>query len=496
MHNNKIILAIFAVFTLLAAGCTISPEQLVTANPIVKDFLRQYPNAEVKITFFSKAESERMLNSIKEDCGKDSLQAKNYYKVTIEDPTSGLFILSWLDWDNKIVECVLKKSQIRNENAKGSLTDGLEEAMPVIEPSKSTRAESRTEEDVQETTSISAILPSQPTVSTPIESESEQSEAEQCSASCDDGNKCTFDYCNSFTEFECKHKLIEPCFNDGVCEEEETSLPLAPSCPNLGWVAAGKVSSGASLESQAEKGYYSYKNSINSGQNSDCPESCDDSNPSTSDYYDFKKQECGHYACVKDTTLLKITVSEPQENLVIVSNSANFRFKINKNGQCTYILDSNAASDWINMVSDVETSQSLTGLAQGNHEIYVRCYDTSNNVQTYKAHFSVDLNPPSIEIYTPIGTVSGDWTRISVRTNVESKCSYSWEASGVNFSDRFGPAPMDETGAMRHSQQLNSLHNSSTYIVSVACNYMDYSNTVSKTFKVDFSNEEGVVFPT
>ena len=107
MRNNNVLSIIFVIFALLAAGCSISPEQLVTANPIVKDFLKQYPNAEVKITFFSKAESEKMLNLIKGNCGKDDLQAKNYYKVTIEDTESGLFILSWLDWDNKIVECVL-----------------------------------------------------------------------------------------------------------------------------------------------------------------------------------------------------------------------------------------------------------------------------------------------------------------------------------------------------------------------------------------------------
>ena len=52
-------------------------------------------------------------------------------------------------------------------------------------------------------------------------------EKKQCPASCDDGNKCTKDYCSSGTNYECRHDTITSCCGNGKCESGES----CSSCP-------------------------------------------------------------------------------------------------------------------------------------------------------------------------------------------------------------------------------------------------------------------------
>lgn len=52
----------------------------------------------------------------------------------------------------------------------------------------------------------------------------------ECLPSCDDPNKCTEDYCNADTDFECKHKQIIPCCGNSICEEDETTSSCSKDC--------------------------------------------------------------------------------------------------------------------------------------------------------------------------------------------------------------------------------------------------------------------------
>ncbi len=95
---------------LLVSGClSVSPEALIASSPVVQEFLSDYPNAEIKATFYSEAEAAQMLDTIKVDCEKEVVVAKDYYKITITDAESGLSLTAWLDWDRQIVECAVKK---------------------------------------------------------------------------------------------------------------------------------------------------------------------------------------------------------------------------------------------------------------------------------------------------------------------------------------------------------------------------------------------------
>ena len=98
------------IFVLLSSGCiSVSPEAIIASSPIVQQFLAEYPNAEIKATFYSEAEAAQILDEIKADCDKETVIAKDFYKVTITDPDSGLSITAWVDWERQLIECAAKK---------------------------------------------------------------------------------------------------------------------------------------------------------------------------------------------------------------------------------------------------------------------------------------------------------------------------------------------------------------------------------------------------
>lgn len=106
----KPLLAFTFVAVLLVSGCIgISPEDIVKSNPMVSQFLEDYPNAEVKVTHFTAEQAGNMLEDIRSDCENPYMEATEFYKITIEDEASGLSIISWLDWPNKRIECAVKK---------------------------------------------------------------------------------------------------------------------------------------------------------------------------------------------------------------------------------------------------------------------------------------------------------------------------------------------------------------------------------------------------
>ncbi len=108
-HNYLFSLALIS--TVFISGCIQIPipENLILAHPIVKEFLKGYPNSEIKVTLFLKTQSQNLIESIRNDCNNPYLEPKTFYRVTIEDKESGLSLLAWIDWDNQSVECVVKK---------------------------------------------------------------------------------------------------------------------------------------------------------------------------------------------------------------------------------------------------------------------------------------------------------------------------------------------------------------------------------------------------
>ncbi|NIO20356.1 MAG: DUF2341 domain-containing protein [Candidatus Aenigmarchaeota archaeon] len=104
----KYALLVLLIFILIGSGCVgLTPEGLAYANPLVKEFMEQYPNAQVQVTHFTALQSLRMLENMSVDCGKN-ITAKEFYRITIDDPDSRLNVVAWVDWEDKKLECAVK----------------------------------------------------------------------------------------------------------------------------------------------------------------------------------------------------------------------------------------------------------------------------------------------------------------------------------------------------------------------------------------------------
>ena len=51
-----------------------------------------------------------------------------------------------------------------------------------------------------------------------------------CPSTCDDSDSCTSDYCNSGTDYECRHDLMYSCCGNGICEDEESYRDCLSDC--------------------------------------------------------------------------------------------------------------------------------------------------------------------------------------------------------------------------------------------------------------------------
>jgi hypothetical protein len=97
------------LLVLLSSGClNLDPQAMALANPMIKEFLDEHPNADIKITHFSAEDSESILEQIRADCENEYIGAKEFYKVNIEDPDTDFYAVVWVDWESKIVECAWK----------------------------------------------------------------------------------------------------------------------------------------------------------------------------------------------------------------------------------------------------------------------------------------------------------------------------------------------------------------------------------------------------
>jgi len=102
---KRLFFRLILISIILISGCTkMNPGQLAKANEEIKEFLKEYPNAELTMLYL---ESDNIANDpdFTERCPR--VKIKDYYKVILKDPDSGLEAITWVD--GKKVVCVYKK---------------------------------------------------------------------------------------------------------------------------------------------------------------------------------------------------------------------------------------------------------------------------------------------------------------------------------------------------------------------------------------------------
>ncbi len=109
----KLLLPIFLVTVILSSGCVnINPQALALANPMIKQFLDEHPNAEVRVTHYTKDQAKNILNEIRNDCNNEYIETKDLYLVNITDSETSLYAVVWIDGITKELECVLKHGSV------------------------------------------------------------------------------------------------------------------------------------------------------------------------------------------------------------------------------------------------------------------------------------------------------------------------------------------------------------------------------------------------
>lgn len=97
----------------LVSGCiSADPATLAKLNPMVQEFLNEHPDAEIRVTHYSEEEAKAILGTIEEECQKEGITAKEYYRISIEDKASDLEVTAWIDWENQVIECAIKEGSL------------------------------------------------------------------------------------------------------------------------------------------------------------------------------------------------------------------------------------------------------------------------------------------------------------------------------------------------------------------------------------------------
>jgi len=111
MNKTMPLLLVLVSMVVIISGCTslsIDAETLALDNPVVGQFLEDYPDAKVTVIHYTESESENIIEQVRSDCEKDWLEPKELYKVTVEDEGAGLYAMAWIDAGAMGIECAVK----------------------------------------------------------------------------------------------------------------------------------------------------------------------------------------------------------------------------------------------------------------------------------------------------------------------------------------------------------------------------------------------------
>lgn len=103
--DKKVILITAMLLFLVGCTSTIDVTSIVKSLPQVRDFLSQYPDAELKVVLWNTNYTSSQINEVQDTCGKQ-MEVKSYYYATV---TKGLFNLRlWIDKDTMEINCLIK----------------------------------------------------------------------------------------------------------------------------------------------------------------------------------------------------------------------------------------------------------------------------------------------------------------------------------------------------------------------------------------------------
>jgi hypothetical protein len=127
-----------------------------------------------------------------------------------------------------------------------------------------------------------------------------------CPRSCDDGMRCTKDFCSRDTNYQCLHQNISPCQGNGICDPGEYGTADCPNCDD-NKICTNDYMNFTTLKCVHEQNISCFGNGIcEIGEygSSDCP-NCDDNTILTEDTINYQTQQCIHN-CAEDKCAFNI----------------------------------------------------------------------------------------------------------------------------------------------------------------------------------------------
>jgi len=100
---------------LVLSGCTSTDiTDFAKSMPEVQAFLKENPNADIKVSLWTKAEVAKNIGEISAECEKPNMEAKAMYHAVVIDETKSLNLSVWADAETRQAICISKKGTGEN----------------------------------------------------------------------------------------------------------------------------------------------------------------------------------------------------------------------------------------------------------------------------------------------------------------------------------------------------------------------------------------------
>lgn len=107
---NSVIVIVFIGLAILFSGCTggqdVTP--IVKAIPEVQRLMKEHPNTNIIITYWSKEEVAQSIQAINQQCDKPIMPVA-MYKATVSE--GDLKVISWINAENQILICYITEGK-------------------------------------------------------------------------------------------------------------------------------------------------------------------------------------------------------------------------------------------------------------------------------------------------------------------------------------------------------------------------------------------------
>ena len=172
-----------------------------------------------------------------------------------------------------------------------------------------------------------------------------------------------------------------------------------------------------------------------------------------------------------DTSPPFIQILKPEDGAIFNKSTVVVEWTSSDNVRIDHFELSLDNGPWVNI--GTQASYSLTELTDGSHEVTVRAFDTSGNVDEDSVSFTIDTTPPTITVLKP------DNNSVVSQTSVTVEWSASDAATGVaNCWIRLDDADWVEVGAAANQHTFTNL-SYGTHCVTIKV--VDHAGNVATT---------------